>query len=886
MNKERIITSIPIIGLDQSSPDNMAPQGSCLTLHNLRYINNAWRPIVPQKTLYGIEQSQGYSLRILYHHPVCPDNVFIAITETDGMKDLVVVTIEDGSTTEEIVSNAIILLSDFGSGSLTIEEEPVTVSHFGKVLIILVDGKVHYFVWDQLKLQYNKYTTPQPVEILEYASYGAGVGVGYAAFTNLSESGKAYDIWRIYDIENNLEERAVSEENSNMWWGELCYLVCYKMADGTIVSPSELRILCSEGEENREWLFAKLKMDDTLYLPDAWCMMFENTDYNGVPEDRRETYTSRLRKFLPSIAVTLPENIKNNPLIDRVAIYATRINTIYDYKKLSDSRNAFYGTLRASTENGKNFVKLEVEPTAQSISITEAYADNRLPEQPLYLVEEKKIEEIDDDIWTVELGYDKLKNITSQVDIYTPNQSLHEIVPTTLFEYNERLHLADITTNMFKGYTNIDFYVRNSVFRDPFYIVELTNGITIQGSMRLVDTDTEDKHSAVVINGKIISYPDARANKIRLYARYTDTTVKALATRPEFTLAAAAANNFAYFILPPTKGAKYSELSKLNMSAIVEPATNPIYTESNRLQVSAAGNCLNLPFDTSYKIGDIETHIKSINTVSEMLADSRFGETPLYVFTDKGIWAAIVGSGEVVYSNWAFINFDRITLTRTTAANGVVFYVTERGIHALEGRKATLISQPIESPDRSEPRNYADLWLNHKYNELIVDVSSWEEDSRPSFVYSLDSGRWYSRNYQGQKINENFLIFDQGTMLYVLDSEVDCTYNTTTAAKIVTRPFELSPMRYTRIESLWARWARYDDDTLPTIVIIEGASSPTGKWKTLRKIETTDKELGIIRWVSSSARWYRITLLVTGSQNASFTHIDIEHYIKYLRRLR
>ncbi len=882
MNKERTITSIPIIGLDQSSPDNMAPQGSCLTLHNLRYINNAWRPIVPQKTLYGVEQSQGYSLRILYHHPVCPDNVFIAITETDGMKDLVVVTIEDRSTTEKIVSNAIILLSDIGSGSLTIEQEPVTVSHFGKVLIILVAGKVHYFVWDQLKLQYNEYTIPQPVEILEYASYGEGVEVGYAAFTNLSESGKAYDIWRIYDIENNLEERAVSEENSNMWWGELCYLVCYKMADGTIVSPSELRILCSEGEENREWLFAKLKMDDTLYLPDAWCMMFENTDYNGVPEDRRETDTSRLRKFLPSIAVILPENIKNNPLIDRVAIYATRINTIYDYKKLSDSRNAFYGTLRASTENGKNFVKLEVEPTAQSISITEAYADNRLPEQPLYLVEEKKIEEIDDDVWAVELGYDKLKNITSQVDIYTPNQSLHEIVPTTLFEYNERLHLADITTRMFEGYSNISIF-STSANQNPFYQVSLNNGCTVQKSLSLT---LESNNTQFLLRGKIISYPDARAEQLHLFLT-APPDANTMVNMRIFALTPATANNYAYYILPPTMAIKYPVGDDFNLLTNKQPDTeNPYYIEPNRMQVSAAGNCLNLPFDTSYKIGDTETHIKSINTVSEMLADSRFGETPLYVFTDKGIWAAVVGSGEIVYSNWAFINFDRITLTRTTAANGVVFYVTERGIHALEGRKATLISQPIESPDRSEPRNYADLWLNHKYNELIVDVSSWEEDSRPSFVYSLDSGRWYSRGYQGQKINENLLIFEQEQKLYILDSEVDRTYNTTTAAKIVTRPFELSPMRYTRIESLWARWVRYDNDTLPTTVIIEGASSPTGKWKTLREIKTTDKELGIIRWVSSSARWYRVTLLVTGSQNASFTHIDIEHYIKYLRRLR
>ena len=875
MNKNREIKSIPIVGLDTSSPDNMAAEGSCSTLHNLRIHNNAWQAIMPQKTIASIPTNG--TINILYHHPNCPDNLYIAAFAKEGVSSIGLIDTTLPSA-KDIINNAIILWKDVGYYGRSF-----LVKHFGKVLIIVFDNKIRYFVWNELESTYSEYTTPQPASISEGYAYGDAVGAGYVAYTNLSEEGEAYDIWRIYDIENNVEERAVSEENSNMWWGELCYLVCYKMTDGTIVSPSELRILCSDTEEDREWVFAKIEMHKaTIDHPNAWCLVAKDHAYNGVPEDRAPIPTNRLRKCLPTITVALPDGIKNNPLVDRVAIYATRINTIYDYIKLNNNRSDFFGTLRISTENQSNYFRLADINTKQGLSIMNVYADNRLPEQPFYLVEEKQIQDIDGD-WIVSLGYDKLKNITSQVDIYTPNQSLHKIVPTTLYDYNERLHMADLATEFFEGYNNIVPF-NTGASTTPFYQVILNNDCVVQKNLTPI---TGENNIDFLVRGGIISYPAAQAQELRLY-KSTATSSNTLVAYKVFKLTPAYANGFAYHVFPPTVASKYQVGDNYSdMTNYVKYKANPIEREPNRIQVSAAGNCLNLPFDTSYKVGDAETHIKAMDTVSEMLADSRFGETPLYVFTDNGIWVAIVGSGEVVYSNWAVINFDRITLNRTIAANGVVFYVTERGIHALQGRKATLISHPIENPNKTQPRDYKDLWLNHKYNELIVDTMG--DYGIMSFIYSLDNGKWYSKDYQGRKINGNILVKENAdSTISIHDSEQDDIYYTNTLAQVTikTRPFELAPMRFSRIDSLWVRILN-NVNSGDINILIDGANTPTpNKWVRLREVTTAERELGVIRGVPSSARWYRVTLIVMASQQMTLTHFDIEFYLKYLRRLR
>lgn len=882
MNKERTIKSIPIIGLDKSSPANLAPLGSCDDLCNLRYLNNAWRSTMPQKEITRIKKNSSYPLRLLYHHPACPDNLFIAAFAQQGVSSIGVIDVNSVNS-QEVVEGATILWEDVGYYGKEFQ-----ISHFGKVLIITLDGVGRYFVWDTNEGKYSEYITPQPIAVTETFAYGKEEG---PELTGITYGYQSYYAWRIYNENKNIECREVGNRDTNMWWGELCYLVCYKMTDGTIVSPSALRIICSERTDDVPWKVARVK-SFLQYLP-------EDSDFSKIeyetewvlcrtPKEDVEISDARIARFLPTLNISLPKDIENNPLINRVAIYATRINPIFDYDKLM-KQVGFFGELRWPSANAADVYRnLVVTGDESFLDISQAYADHHLPEQPFYLIEEREVKSIlkesKNRVWNVELGYNKLKDVTSQIDIYTPNQSLHSIVSQVTFEYNNRLHMADVTTRMFDGYSNICHWAKDETHPTPYTLVKLNNGCRTKALQpTIIDSSKEIEGFSVM--GNIISYPDSRAEQIELYNNHDTSHPDIYYSLDPFILRPALANNYAYYLFPPTNKGKYPNTGYYQYAPIVIPEPNPTIVESNRLQVSASGNCFNLPFDTSYTVGGTESHIKALNTVTEILADSRFGETPLYVFTDKGIWAAIVGSGEIVYSNWVLINLDRITRPITTAGNGVVFYITARGIHALQGRQATLISQPIEDTNstEAEPWYIINMWLNHRYNELVVEQGIGKD----WLTYSLDSQFWASRAPQGTKLNGNILLQEGNAEIILLDSEEESSNSTIVSqASIRTRPFELTPMHYTRIEALWARLLRHVDFD-PVTIILEGASSPKpDKWIRLREITSSNNELGVIRGVPSSARWYRITLIVTATKSLSLTHFDIEFYNKYLRRLR
>ena len=84
--------------------------------------------------------------------------------------------------------------------------------------------------------------------------------------------------------------------------------------------------------------------------------------------------------------------------MDRVAIYSTRINSILDYEKILNA------------------------PAGRTLNFVGCYADNELPNQPFYLLEEKELATIVDNKWTIRLDYTKLKDIVTKPQMYEPIQ--------------------------------------------------------------------------------------------------------------------------------------------------------------------------------------------------------------------------------------------------------------------------------------------------------------------------------------------------------------------------------------------------------------------------------------------------------------------------------
>lgn len=76
---ERKRVTIPITGIDTSTPNHSVEDGKCKTLHNLRYTGGAWRNV---KEFEGITIAEA-DAPLEYKHPASPKNNYIRVRETE-----------------------------------------------------------------------------------------------------------------------------------------------------------------------------------------------------------------------------------------------------------------------------------------------------------------------------------------------------------------------------------------------------------------------------------------------------------------------------------------------------------------------------------------------------------------------------------------------------------------------------------------------------------------------------------------------------------------------------------------------------------------------------------------------------------------------------------
>lgn len=92
---ERKRATIPITGIDTSTPNHSVEDGKCETLHNLRYTGEAWRNV---KEFEGKDMPILDDYDIIYKHPATPENEYIVVnksTQSDTSSTLYAYLSED-----------------------------------------------------------------------------------------------------------------------------------------------------------------------------------------------------------------------------------------------------------------------------------------------------------------------------------------------------------------------------------------------------------------------------------------------------------------------------------------------------------------------------------------------------------------------------------------------------------------------------------------------------------------------------------------------------------------------------------------------------------------------------------------------------------------------
>ena len=348
--------------------------------------------------------------------------------------------------------------------------------------------------------------------------------------------------------------------------------------------------------------------------------------------------------------------------------------------------------------------------------------------------------------------------------------------------YNGRLILGNITTRLFNGYCPDVLFTEVTSNTIAAYYIDLYVRInTEEGEKNIARLGVHLYDQDTISCPAVISYPDIRASGIDVVKR-TVTGDNYLITT--YGLSPANSNNFSYCLVQQDIDTPVTLDFDPGVPAtyIIPDLTKNTYTDRNMSKLSGLNNPFVFPAKNSYLVGLNEILAFEVNAIP--VSTGQFGQYPILVFTNSGMWSMELGSGEVVISNIVPLN-DLICTNPSaiTRAGNMIVFPTGEGLIALGGQTDALISQPLRGDYASQLISKTELstvYLNHDslvrlspslssvdfslYLENISSVAgiAYDQNNRElivsnpaynySYVYSFTNNTW-------TKITDRFRYF-------------------------------------------------------------------------------------------------------------------------------
>lgn len=384
-----------------------------------------------------------------------------------------------------------------------------------------------------------------------------------------------------------------------------------------------------------------------------------------------------------------------------------------------------------------------------------------------------------------------MQNIVHQPTLGIDNFSHHFVTASCSYMYNQRLHIANINTYFFKGFDfrgitpdNPSLNIRPETFMllvdrpDPER-PEPATGKTAERAYIQVFLNTGNDDAYVIsrvedvkyirINA-LFGYPDPRA-----YKAVITLTDRNDVMREQVTLALKIhpGLNVAYYL-----DASLKEITLLATEARRFEYADEVHqvNEENKIKVSGLQNPFVFENENTYVAGN--------GTITGMAANScpvsegQFGQFPLYVFSDKGIYIFEVGTGSMVYSNIAPVS-DEIALPGSIQpVTGAVFFLTPRGAFCISGSSPTPLSALINAdgieqnmehwseiegvvfPEQGLPEiepflafirsGGITIHFNYLENEVILSGDGY------AYVYNFNSQSWHTTTHTFHPVGNCF----------------------------------------------------------------------------------------------------------------------------------
>lgn len=867
---ERIRQSIAVSGINTAEPCHTVADGAMEDVLNMRYKNNAFINVCEPKIIAPISNTNGY--KILYTMD-CIHGEYIAITG-HVIHSIHRVKIENGSIISvELISVILVGYTD------------LKLSHFGSVLYVnhLLNGalKEQCFIFKDDKFTAFNMDNVEPPE-LTIDSETRMTGGAFDKYSTVFE----YD--RLIDgeiIRTPLFNEHLSElTREGFFVGHILLTAAYCMSDGSIVKCGPIYSLSSYDTSFEDMATSN---GDRL-----------RAKRTGTTSVWKITYASIIQGCKPTITISVNENVKKSKLFKSVVILSSVINPLFNYDKAYDEFGKYGATGEMSSPDGAF--------CGVNCILNESAIDLR---QPLYQIAEIKLNELE----PTTLTYDKyLKDIEFN-PIYKASFSNHNTISHNRYDYNGRLHYYNATLVLNAGFAfsvmsaavdPIPPRPRRPPIGTPAYeygddvkvaivVCILVNDMrysTIKQFTAKTVRCTGEPLKTYALLRNLISYPDARAESCKIMIQRINQSGQAIISEHHFSLKPSLENNVAYAYIDKS-------LSKDNVyiNAFIDitdagEATaeqlpeeeRPLIIQTDKLYVSA----LNNPFFTAatnvYTIGESSSIIDGICAAAEQITETKFGLYPLYVFTNRAIYALEVGSGEIVYQRVIGVSNDmKLPNTTMVGAGNLVFFIAARGVMAIEGRKIVCISEALNryvgltsSDDLFQDYcTKGRLMYNPIENELIL----YNTDYAYAYIYSLAWRHWSRRSWGCREMGYQSEIYynDKG----VASAWIEDTLKPAADCRLESRAIKCGSLEYKRLETLVAR---ISCGGLSNYEIKLLGSNDLKSWTPLSEANSQP----LIRRTSASYKFFKVVIECVVGDYFAITNLDTEHYLRFVRRLR
>lgn len=778
----------PITGITTTSAYE---EGSCYSLVNLRPKNGALHPVSPRKIVQ--ELSQRYD--IVFVHQNNDYKNWIGVVNSNGYS----------SVYWDVRDEQPQSIASYIQGTIN------SVQQIGNTLSLITEDNIYYLFY-----QNNKYIylgeIPQ-VSVIKLSTYSQAHVKYY--FVNEYDSG-TINPDNFIDATKGLVNKAMDAlvngytDKDGVWhdgFGLMLFDACfiryaYRLYDGTLTkhSPPILfmpaRHIVGKEEEGNLDSIKTISYDFDDVLRNESCVdvygnkIALNYDLTQIGDDSYDKWKDIIKSV--DIFMSAPLGISN-------------IENIRTDMPTTDSPRTL----------NYNLIKGISAEALKSVSNTSTF----------YLIRSIELGKIVDNPFEPEIfpstepDISKMENLIFQEVMTDDNFSNHKYGASCSYAYNSRLHLANVKTTFFKGFSPNYFLWGNDYngIPQPSGSVDLMVAeVEIQAGTSL--EKVYSFYSIYIYSPKLfasafLSYPDARAKKITIYEVAADIWTKVFSAplEPHNLL------NLAFYLndgLKPIVGIG-------NAQEVPRPDTSKTIslTEPNKIKVSELSNPLNFPNINTYQAGTGAILALATNTMN--VSDRNYGQYPLYVFTTSGIWTLNVGSGEVTYSTQTAPTYTEAPTTGIVGETpyGVVF-TTQRGLHIINGQSVNFISPQIEqvplmlniemnshcegvvfSPEYRKfselLKGLSSLIYNPYENELIVNL----RESEFNYIFNFSNQLFYQSTEKisilvGNAFPELFVVNDT-TLKDYASAESPLTH-----VSFITRPLQYGTPDIKRLDRL------------------------------------------------------------------------------------